>query len=200
MLSRRILLSLAAASTLAACGRSDDDGASGSSTQSSGIPAIGGPFVLVDGEGQTVTEAALKGKWTAIYFGFTYCPDVCPTSLQALAEGLKKLGSKGRDIQTFLISVDPERDTPAVMKAYVANSTFPANLRGLTGTLAQVDAAAKAYKVYYKKDGDGPDYQVQHQSIIYLMNPKGELARPLTGALSPDEIATQIGDALRRGA
>lgn len=199
MLSRRALMSLAAASAaLAAC--RPTSGTQTSSSDTGVIPGIGGPFQLVDQEGQPITEAALKGKWSAIYFGFTYCPDVCPTSLQALAEGLKKLGPKGKDIQTFLISVDPERDTPAVMKAYVANPSFPQGLRGLTGTPEQIATVAKAYKLYYKKDGDGPDYQVQHQSVIYLMNPKGEMVRPLTSDLSPDQIAGQIGDALRRGA
>jgi len=192
-LDRRLFAVSALAALAAACGRKPP-------AQTTAMPGIGGPFTLVDQDGKPVTEAVLKGRWSAVYFGFTYCPDICPTSLQALKEGLDKLGPKGKSVQTFLISVDPERDTPQVLKAYLDNPSFPAGIRGLTGTPEQVAAAAKAYKLYYAKQGDGPDYQVQHQSIIYLMNPKGELARPLTHDLTPDQIAAQIGDALRRGA
>lgn len=192
-LDRRLFAASAIAALAAACGPK-------ATTSAPAAPAIGGPFTLIDQDGKPVTEAALKGKWSAIYFGFTYCPDICPTSLQALKEGLDKLGSKGKSVQTFLISVDPERDTPAVLKAYLDNPSFPAGIRGLTGTPEQIAAAAKAYKLYFAKQGEGPDYQVQHQSIIYLMNPKGELARPLTHDLTPDQIALQIGDALRQGA
>ena len=189
---RRLFAIAAFASLAAACGPKK-------AAQSTAIPGIGGPFSLVDQDGKPVTEAVLKGKWTAIYFGFTYCPDICPTSLQALKEGLDKLGAKGKSVQTILISVDPERDTPAVLKTYLDNPSFPVGIRGLTGTPEQVAAAAKAYRLYYAKQGEGPDYQVQHQSIIYLMNPEGELARPLTHDLTPDQIAAQIGDALRQG-
>jgi len=195
MLDRRHLLTLTAAAALAACDRQQ----SVSETSPSGPPAIGGPFTLVDQDGRTVTEKDLVGHWSAIYFGFTYCPDICPTSLMALADGLEKLGRKAERIQTYFISVDPERDTPAVMKAYVDSPEFPKNLIGLTGTPDQAAAAAKAYKMYYKKEGEGDGYVVNHQSIIYLMNPKGELARPLTHDLTPDQIATQIKDAMKRG-
>ena len=160
-----------------------------------GPSAVGGPFQLVDADGHPVTEAVLKGKWTAVYFGYTYCPDVCPTTLQALKEGLEKLGARGKDVQSILISVDPDHDTPAVMKAYVDNPGFPAGLKGFTGSADQIKAAAKAYKVFYEK---GPDGLVQHQSIIFLMDPQGRLARPLTGEQSPSEIAAQIGDAMRQ--
>jgi protein SCO1 len=196
MLSRRQSLALAAASLAAACGPKQRSTPAESSTG----PTIGGPFTLVNQDGASVTEKELEGHWSAIYFGFTYCPDVCPTSLMTLADGLEKLGRKGDQVRTYLISVDPERDTPQAMKAYIANPAFPRNLVGLTGTPEQVAAAAKAYRMYYKKDGEGDDYLVNHQSIIYLMNPKGELARPLTGALKPDEIAQQISDAMSQRA
>jgi protein SCO1/2 len=155
---------------------------------------IGGPFTLVDADGREVTEAALKGHWSAIYFGFTYCPDVCPTSLFTLKEGLDELGPRGREVQPILISVDPERDTPQVMKAYIETPGFPENLRGFTGTAEQIAAVADAYKIYYRKTEDG---LVQHQSFFLLMNPDGEFDRPLPYGLSPTEIATQIGDAMR---
>jgi protein SCO1/2 len=196
MLTRRQSLALASAGLLAACGPQQRS----STQESSGAPAIGGPFTLVDQDGRPFTEKDLEGHWSAIYFGFTYCPDVCPTSLMALADGLEKMGRRGEAVRTYLISVDPERDTPQAMKAYIANPEFPKNLVGLTGTPEQVAAAAKAYKMYYKKDGEGEGYLVNHQSIIYLMNPKGELSRPLTHELTPDQIASQIGDAMSRKA
>lgn len=195
MLSRRHLALTAFAALLAGCG---GGGGTSGSVQSSGEASIGGPFTLVDTDGQTVTEDVLKGKWSAIYFGYTYCPDVCPTSLQALKEGLDKLGARGKQIQTILITVDPERDTPEVLKAYVDNPTFPDGLRGFTGTPDQIADVAKAYKVFYQKDGSGNDYLVQHQSVIYVMDPQGRLARPLTHDLSPAEIANQISDAMRQ--
>jgi protein SCO1/2 len=196
MFSRRALVTLAFAGlALAAC----DPKPRPNRTVSSGPADIGGPFSLVDQNGKPATEAILKGKWSVIYFGYTYCPDVCPTSLQTLAAGLDKMGAKGADVQTILISVDPARDTPAQLKAYVKSEVFPKNLIGLTGTPEQVAAAAKAYKFYFKKAGDGPDYLVDHLSIMYLMDPNGNLDRPLTHGQTPDEIATQIRDAMKNG-
>jgi protein SCO1/2 len=156
----------------------------------------GGPFHLVDQDDKPVDDSILKGKWTAVYFGYTFCPDVCPTTLQALAGGLAKLGSKGKQVQTLFISIDPERDTPAELKTYIASPVFPRPILGLTGTADQVAQVAKAYKVYYAKSGTGPNYLMDHQSIIYLMNPDGRLAIPLTHDLTPDLIARQIGDAM----
>ncbi len=195
MLTRRQTLVLAAAGALAGC-----EPKPRAASQAAGAPAIGGPFTLVDGDGRPFTDQDLKGHWSAIYFGFTYCPDICPTSLMTLKDGLERLGSKANEVQTYLISVDPERDTPAAMKAYVANDMFPKGLIGLTGSPEQIATAAKAYKMYYKKAGDGEGYLVNHQSIIYLMNPDGEFVRPLTHGLTPEQIAQQIGDAMSRGA
>jgi protein SCO1/2 len=160
----------------------------------------GGAFHLVDQDGKPVDDGILKGKWTAVYFGYTFCPDVCPTTLQALAGGLAKLGSKGKDVQTLFISIDPERDTPAQLKSYISSPVFPRPILGLTGTADQVAEVAKAYKVYYAKAGTGSNYLMDHQSIIYLMNPDGRLAIPLTHDLTPDQIARQIGDAMAQNA
>lgn len=196
MQTRRSLVALALAGlVLAAC----DATPRPVQTTSTGAADIGGPFTLVDQDGRPATEAMLKGKWSVIYFGYTYCPDVCPTSLQALAAALNAMGHKGEAVQTILISVDPERDTPKQLKSYVKSEVFPKNLVGLTGTPEQVAAAAKAYKFYYKKSADGPDYLVDHLSIMYLMNPEGKLDRPLTAGQSPDEIAAQIRDAMKKG-
>jgi protein SCO1/2 len=162
-----------------------------------GQPAVGGPFHLVNQDGRPVDQSVLKGKWSAVFFGFTYCPDVCPTTLQAMARAQDLLGPKAKDFQVVFISVDPGRDTPEQMKTYLSNEAFPKGTIGLTGTPAQVDAAAKAYKAYYAKNGDGPDYLVDHFSSTYLMNPKGQFEKILPYGIPPEELARQISDAMR---
>lgn len=158
---------------------------------------VGGPFTLVDQDGRTVDESLLKGKWSAVFFGYTYCPDVCPGTLQVLAQGLDRLGPKAKDVQVVFVSVDPARDTPAQLKTYLSSPVFPKGAIGLTGTPQQVAEVAKAYRVYYAKSGDGPDYAMDHSSIVYLMDPKGRFDRVLAFGLTPEEIAKQIGDAMR---
>ncbi|WP_293682502.1 SCO family protein, partial [uncultured Phenylobacterium sp.] len=113
--------------------------------------AVGGPFQLVDTSGRTVDQGVLKGKWSVVFFGFTHCPDICPTTLFEMAQVEPLLGPKARDLQTVFISVDPSRDTTGQVAAYIANPSFPKRLVGLTGSPAQVDAAAKAYRVFYQK-------------------------------------------------
>lgn len=162
-----------------------------------GQPAVGGPFELVDQTGKPVDEKILKGKWTAVFFGFTYCPDVCPTTMQAMAAAQDQLGPKAKDFQVVFVSIDPARDTPAQMKTYLSNEGFPKGTIGLTGTPAQVDVAAKAYRAYYAKSGEGPDYLMNHFSGAYLMNPKGEFDRILPYGVSPEELARQISEAMR---
>jgi protein SCO1/2 len=192
--NRLILLPMAMALglALAACGRSSDTGA----VSSSGEALVGGPFQLVDQNGKPTDQTVLKGKWSAVFFGYTYCPDVCPTTLQALAGAEAKLGDKAKNLQVVFISVDPERDTPAQIKTYLSIPAFPKNTIGLTGTPAQVAAAAKAYRVYYQKQGQGEGYSMAHSSIVYLMNPAGKFVTALTESQTPSEVATQIGDAM----
>jgi len=161
--------------------------------------AIGGPFALVDQNGRKVDEALLKGKWSAVFFGFTYCPDVCPTTLQTLAQAQDRLGPKAGDLQIVFISVDPERDTPAQLKTYLSSPVFPKGMLGLTGTSDQVAGAARAYRAYFQKEGDGADYLVNHTSAVYLMDPKGQFDRVLAYSLTPEEIARQIATAMREG-
>ena len=161
--------------------------------------AIGGPFQLVDTSGRTVDQTLLKGKWSVVFFGFTHCPDICPTTLFEMAQVEPLLGPAGADVQTVFVSVDPGRDTVAQMKAYVANDAFPKRLIGLTGSAAQVDAAAKAYRVYYQKVGDGADYQVNHAAYSYLMNPKGKFACVLPYELTPEQTAAKIQAAIKLG-
>lgn len=198
--NRLILLAgaLAASLWVTACDRSTGGGAQGQ-VVSSGEALVGGPFQLVDQNGKAIDQNVLKGKWSAVFFGYTYCPDVCPTTLQALAQAQTKLGAKADKLQVVFISVDPDRDTPAQMKTYLSTPTFPRGVIGLTGTPAQVAAAAKAYRVYYQKDGKGDGYSVAHSSIVYLMNPAGKFDRALTESQTPSEVAAQIGDAMASG-
>lgn len=164
-----------------------------------GALQIGGDFKLVDQDSQPVDQRMLKGKWSAVFFGFTYCPDICPTTLQTLGAAVDQLGPKAKDLQIILISVDPERDTAPKLKAYLASPGFPKGIIGLTGTPDQVKGAAKAYRAYFEKDGTGDAYLVNHTSLVYLMNPKGEFSRVLAYGLSPDENARQILDAMKTG-
>jgi protein SCO1/2 len=186
---------LAASLVLYACGPAGGPGGT-AQVQSSGEALVGGPFQMVDQDGKPADQTLLKGKWSAVFFGYTYCPDVCPTTLQALALAEAKLGDKAKNLQVVFISVDPERDTPAQLKTYLSTPAFPRGAIGLTGTAAQVAATAKAYRVYYQKDGKGDAYSVAHSSIVYLMNPDGKFDRALTESQTPAEVATQIGDAM----
>jgi len=161
--------------------------------------SVGGPFTLVDQTGRTVDQSILNGKWSAIFFGFTYCPDICPATLQVLAEAKAKLGTKADKLQVVLVSVDPERDTPSLLKTYLDNPAFPPGTIGLTGSPEQVAAAAKAYKVFYEKAGTGEDYLINHVSIVYLMDPKGRFSRPIAHGTSPDETARIISEAMKAG-
>ena len=161
--------------------------------------AVGGPFQLVDTSGRTVNQDILKGKWSVVFFGFTHCPDICPTTLFELGQVEPMLGADADKFQAVLVSVDPARDTVAQMKAYVANDAFPKRLVGLTGSAAQVDAAAKAYRVYYQKVGEGDDYTVNHAAYSYLMSPKGRFTCVLPYDLTPEQTAAKIKTAMKQG-
>jgi protein SCO1/2 len=161
--------------------------------------AIGGPFQLIDTSGRTVDQRVLKGKWSVVFFGFTHCPDICPTTLFEMAQVEPLLGEKAKNLQTVFISIDPGRDTVAQMKAYVANDAFPKRLVGLTGAPGQVDVAAKAYRVYYQKVGEGEDYQVNHAAYSYLMNPRGRFTCVLAYELTPEQTAAKIRAAMQKG-
>jgi protein SCO1/2 len=167
--------------------------------QQSGVADVGGPFRLVDQQGKPRDETLLKGKWSAVFFGFTYCPEACPTTLLALGQAQDRLGPKGKDLQTVFISVDPERDTPEVVRAYLDNSAFPKNAVGLTGAPGEIDKVTKAYHVFFQKDGEGRDYNVNHSTMTYLMNPEGQFACVLPYGLTPEQLADRIGKAMRAG-
>ncbi len=158
-----------------------------------GEAAIGGPFTLVDGEGRTRTDADFRGKLMLIYFGYTYCPDVCPTELQSMMQAHDLLGpDAAAEVQPIFISVDPERDTPAQVGAYV--ESFGDALIGLTGTPEQVAAAARAYRVYYRKNESesATDYLVDHSSIIYLMGRDGRFLSHFGRGTAPEDMAAAI--------
>ena len=153
--------------------------------------AIGGPFRLVDQDGKTVTDADLKGKWALVYFGYTHCPDACPTALNDIAIALDELGSKRSAVRPVFITVDPERDTPEVLKAYV--TAFDAPILALTGTPEEVAQAAKGYRVYYAKHPEaGGDYSMDHSSVIYVMDPEGRFTASFTHQSAPEEIAERL--------
>ena len=163
----------------------------GSRTQTGSVQ-IGGPFQLTDGDGHSVTDANLRGKWTLIYFGYTHCPDACPTALQDIANALDQLSPDQRKaVQAVFITVDPARDTPAVMKDYVAG--FDAGIVALTGSQAAITQAEKGYRVYAAKHptSDG-DYEMDHSSVIYVMDPQGRFVANFTHESSPDQIASRL--------
>lgn len=154
---------------------------------------IGGPFTLTDQHGATVTEAALKGHPSALFFGYTFCPDVCPTTLNAVADAMDKLGPKADRVQPVFITVDPKRDTPAVVKQYAA--AFGSRIEGLTGTPEEIAKVAKEYRVYYAEHRTGPgpnDYTMDHSSILYLMGPDGRFIAPVRADQSGDEMAAVL--------
>ena len=155
--------------------------------------AIGGPFTLTASDGQTVSDASFRGKWLLVYFGYTYCPDVCPTTLNDIAEALEKLGPLADRITPLFITVDPERDTPDVLGRYV--KSFDPRIVGLTGTPEQIADVAREYRVYFKKrpTGKNPDdYLMDHSSILYVMDPEGRYVTLISTEQKPGQIAARL--------
>ena len=153
--------------------------------------AIGGPFQLTDQAGQTVTDQNLKGRPTVIFFGFTHCPDICPTALLEISEVLRKLGPDANRMSAAFITVDPERDTPSVMKDYL--SSFEPQIRGLTGDPAAIAAAEKIYRVYAKKVPlDGGEYTMDHSTVVYLMDKGGRFVAPFNLKRQPADAAADL--------
>jgi protein SCO1/2 len=161
--------------------------------------AIGGPFHLTDQNGRPQTETVLKGKWSAVFFGYTYCPEACPTTLLALGQVEKALGPRAADFQTVFVSVDPDRDTPKVLANYLSNTSFPRRTLGLTGTAEEVAKAARGYHVFYEKAGQGASYEVNHSTITYLMGPKGRFVCALPYGARPDVLTKMIEAAMAQG-
>lgn len=174
----------------------ETDGVRAAPVRTSGEAQIGGPFTLVNHLGETVTQESFSGRPLLIYFGFTYCPDICPMSLQVMSAALDRLPEADRaQFQPLLISVDPERDTVEALAQYVDSPAFPANLMGLTGTEEQVRDAARAYRVYFRRvedDGTLAAYTMDHTSLIYLMDGEGRFVEVFPHGSDPAMIASRL--------
>jgi protein SCO1/2 len=181
------VLVIAAGVLLALALRETPRGAAGTALAS----AIGGPFQLIDQNGEPFSDADLKGKWHLIFFGYTHCPDACPTALNEMSLALDRLGMKRDEVGVVFITVDPERDTPDALKSYV--QSFDAPIVALTGSSEAVAQAAKAYRVFYAKHPrpDG-DYDMDHSAVIYVMNPEGRFTATFTPDSSADAIVQRL--------
>jgi protein SCO1 len=156
---------------------------------------IGGPFKLVDDTGASVSEASLAGKPSVIYFGYTYCPEVCPTTLLDLSRWIKKLGADGDKLNYVFVSIDPARDTPELMHTYL--SSFDKHIRGFTGTPEQIATIAREYRVYYKRvPTDDGGYVMDHSSIIYLMGADGKFVSMIAYQEADDSALAKLKNLL----
>lgn len=164
-----------------------------------GQTLVGGDFTLTNQDGQVVDQTILNGKWTLVFFGFTYCPDYCPTTLGVLNAVQERMGDKAKDLQIVFISIDPERDTPQMLKDYLSSDGFPDGVIGLTGTPEQVAKAAKAYRAFYQKVGEGEGYTMNHGLTVYLMGPDGKFRSAVAHDLGPSRTATLIENAMEKG-
>ena len=164
-----------------------------------GQPLVGGPFQLVDQNGRAVDQTILNGKWTLVFFGFTYCPDYCPTTLGVLNAVQERMGDTAKALQIVFISIDPERDTPQLLKDYLSSDGFPKGVIGLTGTPEQTAQVAKEYRAFYQKVGEGEGYTMNHSLTVYLMGPDGQFRSAVAHDLGPDRTAKLIENAMERG-
>ena len=154
---------------------------------------IGGPFSLTAPDGATVTDQTYRGKWLLVYFGYTFCPNSCPTTLLEMATALEKLGPDAAKVQPIFITVDPKRDTPDVMAKYT--QSFDPRIVGLTGTPAQIAAVAKEYGAYYvaHQSGEGANnYLIDHSTYVYVMDPQGKLVQAFDADTTADRIADDL--------
>lgn len=152
---------------------------------------IGGAFSLIDQKGRAVSDASLKGKPSIVFFGFTHCPEVCPTTLAEMSTVLDLLGGDADNVNTVFVSVDPECDTREMLGEYL--TAFDPRIIGLTGTIEEINAVAKAYRVYFKKVAlEGGDYTVDHTALVYLMDKEGKFVAPLPIAAGPEKAVDSI--------
>ena len=163
----------------------------GAQSPGSGIADIGGPFVLTDQNGTRRTDRDFRGRYVLLYFGYTECPDVCPTTLGVIADALAKLGPRMQQFVPVFVTIDPERDTPPVLKKYLA--AFGPNFVGLTGSLADITKVAHEYRVYFAKHKlDSGGYALDHSSVIYLLGPDGKLVKFYDEATTPDVLTKDL--------
>lgn len=163
-----------------------------------GKALVGGPFELTTHNGKRVRDSEYRGKLMLVYFGFTYCPDICPAGLQLISAALDEVGSDSRKIAPLFVTIDPERDTPEQLKTYL--SSFHPSITGLTGSSQDISAAAKAYRVYYRKVEDPAlsDYTMDHTSFIYLMDAQGNFITHFTHAVTPDKLAARLKEEIEK--
>ena len=158
-----------------------------------GTPSVGGPFTLVSTKGESVTDQSFRGKWLLIFFGYTSCPDVCPTALANVSVAIEKFGGDTSRLQPLFVTVDPQRDTRDIMASYL--QSFDPRILGLTGTPAQIDSVTKAYRVYValdKTESSDDDYLVSHSAYLYLMDPKGKFVNVIQANEGGDAIAAWL--------
>jgi protein SCO1 len=157
----------------------------------SGKALIGGPFALIDQNGKTVTDQDFRGRFMLVFFGFTHCPDICPAELQVMSQSLDALGAKAEKVVPIFITLDPERDTPEIVGAYVKN--FGPRFLGLTGSPEAIAAAAKAYRVAYAKFQEDPsDYSIDHSALVYLMGKDGDYVAHFAYGTPPEKMAEEL--------
>ncbi|MBJ7416910.1 MAG: SCO family protein [Niveispirillum sp.] len=162
--------------------------------------SIGGPFTLTTHEGRVVTDKDFMGKYKLVFFGYTFCPDICPTELQTIAQAMDLMGDSGADVQPLFITIDPERDTPPVLADYV--KLFHPSIIGLTGTAEQIAAVAKAYRVYYARSQGEPDptqYLMDHSTFAYLLAPDGSFVTVFAKGSTPEQMVEAINAYRSRG-
>jgi len=188
-----IVLTLAAAGALGAAWVSLVE-APAPKVATSGTAAIGGPFTLVSTNDGNVTDQTYRGKWLLIFFGYTFCPDACPTALNNISVALEKLGADAGKLQPLFVTVDPQRDTREVLAEYL--KSFDSRIVGLTGSQDQIDRVVKEYRVYVasqKSETQGDDnYLVSHSAYIYLMDPQGKFVNVIQGSEAGEEIAAWL--------
>jgi cytochrome oxidase Cu insertion factor (SCO1/SenC/PrrC family) len=160
------------------------------------LAALGGPFSLTDQRGRAVTDRDFHGRVVVLFFGYTFCPDICPTDLQIVAEALDKLGPRADGVQPLFVTIDPQRDGPAQLAEFTA--LFSPRILGLTGTSEHIADAAKRYRVYYAKakGGDGDAYTMDHSAFFYLLDRQGKLAEVLPHATPADRLAAALTNLL----
>ena len=196
----KLAASAGLAISLAGCG--SEPTATVGKTVVSGTADIGGAFDLINQDGVAVSEASTFGKPQLIYFGFSYCPDICPTALQKMGAVQARIDPSGDKLNYIFISVDPERDTPESLKLYITANGFPKGLMGYTGTLDQIEAVKSAYKVYSQKvptPDSAADYTVDHSDIMYLMNKDGTFVEFFFGKSTVPEMTERVRTHLKTG-
>ena len=187
-------LILAALFVVAILDRGRPDGTAKTIATAAGVN-IGGPFQLTDHRGRAVSEADFLGSHLLVYFGYGYCTDVCPLDLLKIGVAVDELGAAAERVIPIFITVDPDRDTVAILKDYVGR--FHPRMVGLTGDPERITEVAKAYRVYYAKvtDADGGDYEMDHTTFVYLIDPDGRFVKMFRSNTAPTEIAAAVRDA-----